>query len=144
MFSFWTILRIIFSILFTLINIYFSQFINAIEEKKKCPLSKGWRITNGKLFSALLMIIGLVNIFIPASKFLSTIPIVGSSYVLLFVGVLFINLFIINRLVLNMSEPENKKCKIKNFNMLIKFFNNITTTECIYYTIIISVIFFYL
>ena len=79
MFSIWSILRIIYSIIFTITSIYFTQFINAIAEKKKCPLSEGWRITNGKILSSLLMIVGLVNIFVPASKFLSTLPVIGSS-----------------------------------------------------------------
>jgi hypothetical protein len=144
MFSFWSILRIIYSLIFTIIFIYFTQFISAIEEKKKCPLSEGWRITNGKIGASLLMIIGLVNIFIPASKFLSTLPIVGSSYVLFFVLLLFGELIIINRLSINIDESDNSKCKLKGYDMIINFFSNISFTECIYYTVIISVIFFYL
>jgi hypothetical protein len=144
MFTFWTILRIIYSILFTLICLYFTQFISAIEEKKKCPLSEGWRITNGKIIGSLLMIVGLINIFIPASKFLSTLPIVGSSYVLLFVLALFGELFIINRLSININETDNSKCKLKGYDMIIDFFSNTDFTECIYYTVIISVLFFYL
>jgi len=144
MFSFWIVLRVIYSILFTLVAIYFSQFIIAIEEKKSCPISDGWRITNGKVLSSLLMIVGLVNIFIPASKFLSTLPIIGSSYVLIFVLALFIDLFIINRLAIKIDESENSKCKLKGYDMLINFFSNTTFTECIYYTIGVSVIFFYL
>ena len=95
MFSFFTILRIIYSSIFTLIAIYFTQFITAIENKKKCSLSEGWRITNGKVLSSLLMIVGIVNIVVPANKFLSTLPIVGSSYILLFALALFGDLFII-------------------------------------------------
>ena len=144
MFTFWSILRIIYSLLFTLICLYFTQFITAIEEKKKCPLSEGWRITNGKIIGSLLMIVGLVNIFIPASKFLSTLPIVGSSYVLLFVLALFGELFIINRLSININETDNSKCKLKGYDMIIDFFSNTDFTECIYYTVIISVLFFYL
>jgi hypothetical protein len=144
MFSFWSILRIIYSLLFTVMCVYFTQFITAIEEKKKCPLSKGWRITNGKIISSLLMIVGLVNIFIPASKFLSTLPIIGSSYVLVFVLALFGDLIIINRLSINVAESDNSKCKLKGYNMLIDFFSEKSFIECIYFTIIISIIFFYL
>jgi hypothetical protein len=144
MFSIWTILRIIYSLLFTLGNIYINQFLNAIEEKKKCPLSKGWRITNGKLLSSLLMIVGLVNIFVPASKFLSTIPLIGSSYVLLFVLTLFTVFFIVDRIVENMNDDANYKCKPKGYDMIINFFNDKSIMECIYYTIGISILFFYL
>lgn len=144
MFSFWTIVRIIYSLIFTIINIYFSQFINSIEEKQNCPLSTGWRITNGKIISSLLMIVGLVNIFVPANKFLSTLPLIGSSYVLIFVGALFFELFIVNRLVINMEDSENSKCSVKGYDMLRRFFSDFTTTECIYYTVIITILFFYL
>ena len=144
MFTFWSILRITYSLIFTIICLYFTQFINAIEEKKKCPLSEGWRITNGKIIGSLLMIVGLVNIFIPASKFLSTLPIVGSSYVLLFVLALFGELFIINRLSINIDESDNSDCNLKGYDTIIDFFSNTNFTECIYYTVIISVIFFYL
>lgn len=90
------------------------------------------------------MIIGAINIFIPASKFLSTLPIIGSSYVLLFVLAVFILLFIINRLSINITEREDNSCKLKGYKTLIQFFNNRNILECIYITIIISIIFFYL
>ena len=144
MFSFWSILRIIYSLIFTLVCMYFTQFINAIEEKKKCPLSEGWRITNGKIISSLLMLVGLINIFVPASKFLSTLPIIGSTYVLVFVLALFGDLIIINRLSINIAESENSKCNIKGYDMIINFFSEKSFTDCIYFTIIISIIFFYL
>ena len=144
MISYWSILRILFSLIFTLFNIYITQFIKALEDKKNCTLSKGWRITNGKLLSSLLMIIGLVNIVIPANKFLSSLPLIGSSYVLLFSLALFSNLFIVNRLAINVSESESSKCQVKGYDMILNFFNNTTFTECMYYTVIVSVLFFYL
>ena len=62
-FSIWTILRIIYSLIFAFACSYISNFIQAIEHKKACPLSEGWRITNGLLLSSVLMIIGSINIF---------------------------------------------------------------------------------
>jgi len=144
MFSFFTILRIIYSLVFALMCMYFTQFINAIEKKKKCPLSDGWRITNGKLIGSLLMLVGIVNIFVPANKFLSTLPIIGSSYILLFALALFGELFIINRLSKNIDESDNSKCKLKGYDTLIEFFISKTIMECIYFTIIITIVFFYL
>ena len=144
MFSFWTILRIIYSLLFTAINIYITQFIKGIEDKKNCELATGWRITNGKVISSLLMIVGLINIFVPASKFLSTLPIIGSSYVLVFVLALLGELFIVNRLSINIDEDETSKCKPKGFDMLIKYFRSKTFFECVIITVIMSILFFYL
>jgi hypothetical protein len=146
MFTIWTILRIIYSLIFTITSGYISNFLQALENKKKCPLSEGWRINNGKLISSLLMIIGAINVFIPVSKFLSTLPIIGTTYVLLFVLAVFLLLFIINRLSINISERDDNKCKISGYgyNTLINFFNERSIMECIYITIIISIIFFYL
>ena len=144
MFSYWTILRIVYSLIFTLMCMYFTQFIKAIEDKKKCPLSEGWRITNGKYIASLLMIVGIINIFLPASKFLSTIPIIGSSYVVVFVGAVFLELFIINRLSINIIESENSKCNIKGFDTILNFFSTKTTLECGYFTLVIAILFFYL
>jgi hypothetical protein len=143
-FSIWTVLRVIYSLAFTIACGYISKFINKIEEKQKCPLSEGWRISNGKILSSLLMIVGAINIFIPASKFLSTLPIVGSSYVVIFVLAVFMLLFIINRLTINISDREDSKCNVKGYDYLLNYFNNKTVMECIYMTIIISIIFFYL
>jgi len=145
-FSVWTILRVIYSLLFTIACGYISNFIQAIESKKKCPLSEGWRITNGKIISSLLMIIGAINIFIPVSKFLSTLPIIGSSYVLLFVLAVFILLFIMNRLSINIAERDDSKCKVSGYgyDAMIDFFDERSIMECIYITIAISVMFFYL
>ena len=143
-FSFWTILRVIYSLIFAISCSYISNFIQTVEAKKKCPLAEGWRITNGKLLSSLLMIIGAINVFVPASKFLSTLPIVGSSYVLIFVLMVFGLLFIVNRLCVNIAEREDSKCSIKGYHTLLEFFGNRTVMECIYITIGVSMIFFYL
>ena len=146
MFSFWTILRIIYSLCFAIACGYCSNFIQAIEAKKKCPLAEGWRITNGKILSSLLMIIAVINIFIPASKFLSTLPIIGSSYVLLFVLAVFVLLFIINRLSINLAERNDNKCTITGYgyDAVIDFFSQRSIMECIYITVAVSVVFFYL
>ena len=103
MFEISTVLRIIYSLLFVVCCSYVSTFIQDIEKKQNCSLSNGWRITNGKLLSSLLMIIAGINICMPASKFLSTIPIIGSSYILLFVLAVFLLLFIITRLSINIK-----------------------------------------
>ena len=86
----------------------------------------------------------IINIFIPASKFLSTLPIIGSSYVLIFVLALLGELFIVNRLSINIDEDDNKKCKPKGFDMLINYFSSKTFFECVIITVILSILFFYL
>lgn len=137
-----TILRFIFSLIFALINIYFSNFIKAIENKKKCELSKGWKITNGKIISSLLTIIGFVNALIPANIWFSKIPFIGSTYMIIFILALFMNIYIVNRLAININDNENYKCNIKGYDMLINSFTKIGFVECIYITIAISIVFF--
>ena len=134
----WTILRIVFSLSITMCAMYITQYISAIGDKK-CELANSLYVSNGKLLSSLLVFISAVNIFMPVNKFLSNIPIIGSSYVLLF-----ILLFILKRIVINLDEPENKKCKIKEYKLLSNFISDISYFQCSYITIIISVIFFYL
>jgi len=144
MFAFWTLLRISYSLIFCIGFAYFGNYIKAIESNSKCPLSSGWRISNGKFLSSIMMIIGAINVFCPASKFLSTLPIIGSSYVLLFVLGVFMELFILNRLAINIEQRDDSLCVIKGYAWMTEFFSNIGIAECIYYTLGISVIFFYL
>lgn len=139
----WTIVRILFSVVITMCAMYITQYISAIGDKK-CELAKSLYISNGKLLSSLLVFISAVNIFMPVNKFLSTIPIIGSSYVFLFILLLFMLLFIVKRIVINLDEPENKKCKIKDYKPLSNFISDISYAQCAYITIIISVLFFYL
>jgi hypothetical protein len=143
-FSIWSILRIIYSLAFCIGFAYLGNYIKAIEANDVCPLSSGWRITNGKMLSSIMMVIGAVNVFCPASKFLSTLPIIGSSYVLLFVLGVFMDLFIINRLAVNLEEREDSLCTIKGYSWITDFFANKGVSDCIYYTLGISIVFFYL
>jgi hypothetical protein len=90
------------------------------------------------------MLVGAVNVVCPASKFLSTLPIIGSSYVLLFVIGVFLVFFIVSRLSINISEMDDSKCTIKEYAKLTEYLSNKDISECVYYTIGISILFFYL
>jgi len=93
------------------------------------------------------MVIGAINIFMPINKYLSNIPILGSSYILLFILALFVTFFILKRIVSNLDEAENTKCKnktYKTYKSLANFIDDRSITECIYFTLIISILFFYL
>ena len=143
MFEYLTLLRIILSLSFGFIFLYITRFITKVE-KSKCPLSNSLYISNGKLLSSLLMLFGFINTFIPINKIIYNIPVIGSSYVLIFVGILFGILFIIKRIADNLNEDENKKCKKKEYKYLIDFINNRSINECFIFTIITSIVFFYL
>ena len=143
MFEFFTIIRILFSILFSLTYLYVSQFITEIG-KKKCPFASSLYISNGKLISGLLIIIGIINIILPINKFIYTIPVIGTSYVFIIMMLIFIIFFIMKRIVSNLQEAENKKCRTKNYKVLQHFIENRSIPECIYITVVMSIIFFYL
>ena len=143
MFEFFTIIRILFSLLFSLTYLYVYQFITEIG-KKKCPLASSLYISNGKLISGLLISIGLINIIVPINKFIYTIPVIGSSYVFIIMMLIFIMFFIMKRSVSNLQEAENKKCRTKNYKVLQHFIENRSIPECIYITVAISIVFFYL
>jgi hypothetical protein len=144
MFSLLTIVRIAFNIFFAYGNLQITNFINHLEKQKNCPCSTGWKITNGKFISSLLFIVGLVNIFISANKILYSIPLIGSGYVFIFVFMLFMELFIMTRITKNLQEEECKGCNINGFKSLCKLFRKRNTTDCIYVSIIVSIVFFYL
>lgn len=143
MFEYLTLLRIVFSLSFGFIFLYITQFITKVE-KSKCPLSNSLYISNGKLLSSLMMLFGFINTFIPINKIIYNIPVIGSSYVLIFVSILFGILFIMKRIANNLNENENKKCKKKEYKYLINFINNRSINECFVFTIITSIVFFYL
>jgi carbon starvation protein CstA len=143
MFEYLTLLRIVFSLSFGFIFLYITRFITKVE-KSKCPLSNSLYISNGKLLSSLLMLFGFINTFIPINKIIYNIPVIGSSYVLIFVSILFGILFIIKRIADNLNADENKKCKKKEYKFLIDFVNNRSINECFIFTIITSIVFFYL
>ena len=143
MFEYLTLLRIVFSLSFGFIFLYITQFITKVE-KSKCPLSNSLYISNGKLLSSLLMLFGFINTFIPINKIIYNIPVIGSSYVLIFVSILFGILFIIKQIADNINKDENRKCKKKEYKYLIDFINNRTINECFIFTIITSIVFFYL
>lgn len=143
-FTFWTISRILYSLIFLSIHGYILKFLNEIEAKKDCPLNDSWKLKNGKLICSILLIISGINIFIPASKFLSNLPIIGSSYVLLFCLILFTELFIIHRISMDLSDDYKQQCKPKGYNFIIDFSYDKGITECIIYTAVLAIIFFYL
>ena len=143
MFEYLTLLRIVFSLSFGFIFLYITQFITKVE-KSKCPLSNSLYISNGKLLSSLMMLFGFINTFIPINKIIYNIPVIGSSYVVIFVTILFGILFIIKQIADNINKDENRKCKKKEYKYLIDFINNRTINECFIFTIITSIVFFYL
>jgi len=143
MFEFITIARILFSLVFSLTFLYLSQFITEVG-KKKCPLSSSLYISNGKLFGGILIMIGLINIILPINKFIYNIPIIGTSYVFIIMILIFVMFFVLKRIISNLQEDENKKCRTKNYKRLRDFIENRSIGECIYITVAISIVFFYL
>jgi len=142
--SIWTILRVIYSLILTIAFNYSIKYLKSIKENENCPLSDNWKTNNGLLAASLLLVITAINIFIPVSNFLSKLPIIGSSYVLLFVMILFLLTFSLNRLAININEREDSKCNMKAFNSFTDFWENRTFLEDVYITIGISMIFLYL
>lgn len=143
-FSWMYMLRLVLSLAILVFSFIVNGFLTNLEKQKKCPCNSGWRITNGKLFSLLLVVIAGVNLFMPASKFLSSLPLVGSTYILFFMMLVFVLLFILQRLSKELKTPECKKCKVQLYEPLINFFYNRSVTETIYFTIIITIVFFYI
>jgi len=142
--SIWTIIRIIFSLIFVIMCNILNNFIIEVEKKDKCIYSTGWKITQGKFISSILLVIGAINIIIPINKFISTLPIIGSSYIIIFVIFLFSLFYIMTRLCNDIYISKTNKCNLPNYKTLIYFFKDKTILECIITTVIISILMFYL
>ena len=142
--SIWTIFRVIYSLVLTIACNYSIKYLKSIKENENCPLSDNWKTNNGLLAASLLLVITAINIFIPVSNFLSKLPIIGSSYVLLFVMILFLLTFSLNRLAININEREDSKCDMKSFKSFTDFWENRTFLEDVYITMAIAMIFLYL
>ena len=146
----WTVARVIFSIIFAGACWFLYSFLETISQNKECPLADGWRVSNGKLIATLMMAIWMVNIIIPANKFLAGLPIIGSSYVLLFVLALFMLIFIVNRISVNLIDDpdnENNSCLVDEldpYSTLIEWFGDLSFLQDVYITIITAMLFFYL
>lgn len=149
--GFWTLARIIYSLAFAVICWYIYGFLETINQNRDCPLADNWRVSNGKLIASLLIAVALVNVVIPASKFISTLPIIGSSYVLLFVLAVFMLVFMVNRLSVNImddpddeSDNEYSECYLEDYSMLLEWFSDLSFMNDIVITVIVCMIFFYL
>ncbi len=144
MFTIFTILRIIFNGIFAFCSLQASRAITHLEKQKDCPCSKGWKISTTKPLSSLFFVISIINIFISANSILSQIPFIGSSYALIFLLCLFLELFAMSRLAICLQDEENDDCDIKGYEPLFKFFQQRSVTDCAYISIILTIIFFYL
>lgn len=142
--SIWTIFRVIYSLILTVVCNYSIKYLKSIKENENCPLSDNWKTNNGLLAASLLLVITAINIFIPVSNFLSKLPIIGSSYVLLFVMILFLLTFSLNRIAININEREDSKCDMKTFKSFTDFWENRTFLEDVYITMAIAMLFLYL
>jgi hypothetical protein len=144
MFSIFTIIRIIFNGIFAFSSLQASRAVTHIEKQTDCPCSKGWKISTAKPLSSLFFVISIINIFVSANNILSQIPLIGSSYALIFLLCLFMELFTMSRLAKCLQDEENSDCDIKGHEPLFKFFQQRSITECAYISIVLTIIFFYL
>ena len=137
-------LRIIINTIFLVIQIIIYKFLSYLENQgDKCPCSNGWKLIQSKFITNIMILLNVINIFIPLNRGLYNIPIIGGSisiiYLLLLVGELILVYNISNEL----NKPDCKKCDIGDYKYLVSFFNNQSIISCIGYSIIISIVLLY-
>jgi len=140
-------MRIVIHSILTLIFLFANGFINRIakNDPETCPSARGWRIVNGKFISSILFFASLVNIFIPVNTFINSIPIIGSSGILLHILLTLILAYIINSLCRQLNEPENAGCKhIDGFKYVQGIIAKTPLTYVLITSICISIISFYI
>lgn len=140
-------LRIVLNIGFAVLNMIANRYINAIADNAKydCPVSTGWKITNGKLITSLLFIVACVNIFLPINNVVASIPLIGTGGILLFLMLLSIELYILKSVSkqLKSKECSENNCDVSEFKIIRNYMAKQSISNLLIISAFATVIFFY-
>lgn len=132
------------SVSFVLFSLLTNQYLNTIKKLENCPCNKGWKIENGIILSNVFLLINLLNLIIPINKMIYSMPLIGSSYMFIYGIILFVILFIITNVAIELKKEECKDCKIDSIKYMYDLFKDMTIKNCIYATILLVIIGFWL
>lgn len=136
--------RIIISICLIIFSILVNYFLNTLKKQKDCPCNKGWRITNGVIISNFFLLANLINLILPVNKVFSGIPLLGSIYMGIYGLLIFLLLYIISSISNELKTEKCKSCNLDSIQILYSVFKDSEIKNCIYATIILVVISFWL
>lgn len=135
-------IKIIFYVLLLLFNLLIYKSILDIQKQEKCECKNGWKIENIKIISLIIILLSLINLFIPINKFLYNIPVIGTFITFALVILVFGQIFILIRFS---REIKSGRCMANcKSNWLFDNIKEISLTTTFIISIILSVILLYL
>ena len=133
--------RIVLNTGFLLAQIFIYKFLAAIEDQgDACPCSSGWKLAQAKLFTNIMVLLNLVNIFIPLNRGLHNIPIVGGSISLIYLVMLGGELCLVYSICKELDKPICRDCEVDGFEKVVGFFQRQSMLACLGYAVVASIV----
>ena len=133
--------RIILNVAFLLCQIFIYKFLAALEDQgDACPCSSGWKLAQAKLFTNILVLLNVVNIFVPLNRALHNIPIVGGSISLIYLVMLGGELCLVYSICKELSKPICRDCEVDGYEKVVAFFQGQSMLACLGYAVIASIV----
>ena len=133
--------RIIINTAFFVCQILLYRFLATIEDQgDSCPCSSGWKLAQAKLFTNIMVLLNLVNIFVPLNRGLHNIPIVGGSISIIYLVMLGGELCLVYSICKELEKPVCRDCEIDGYERIVEFFQNQSMIACLGYAIVASII----
>ena len=133
--------RIILNTAFLLCQIFIYKFLAALEDQgDACPCSSGWKLAQAKLFTNIMVLLNLVNIFVPLNRGLHNIPIVGGSISLIYLVMLGGELCLVYSICKELATPNCKDCLVEGYGDITAFFQRQSMLACFGYAMLASII----
>lgn len=128
----------------TIFSAMTNLFLNKLKDQPNCPCNGGWRIENGVLLANTLLIISILNIPMPFNRVLYTVPLLGTTYMVLFLLLIASLLYILISISNELKEEKCKSCKLNDIKVLYNYFKDSNYKSCFYASGILVVIGFWL
>lgn len=141
--------RVIFFTLFIILNSLILTYISKLDNKKSCLCIKDKSFRNPyglmdnieylKTFSGIAIVIGIINLFLPIAKLITSLPFIGGLITMAIFFLLLAQMVILNGVVNKVNSKEcEKQCNIgKFYKNLGNFLTGLSMTT---YVIVLLVI----
>ena len=133
--------RIILNVAFLICQIYIYKFLAALEDQgDACPCSSGWKLAQAKLFTNIMVLLNLVNIFIPLNRGLHNIPIIGGSISMIYLVMLSGELCLVYSICKELAKPICRDCEVDGFERIVGLFQGQSILACLGYAVLASIV----
>jgi hypothetical protein len=134
-------LRFIINLIFLIIQIYIYKLLEYIEEQgENCPCSSGWKLAQVKLITNIMILLNVINMFVPLNSGLHNIPLIGGSISLIYLLLLSLELVLVSSITKEFDTPNCKDCNTEEYQSIVNFFQGSSYIGCIVYAGFSSII----